>query len=37
MTVRDRDPLAQERLPLAAVRGWLADALERPWTKLKAE
>ncbi len=36
VTVRDRDSLAQERLPLAAVRGWLADALERPWTTPKA-
>ena len=31
VTVRDRDSLAQERLPLAGVRAWLDDALERPW------
>ena len=36
MTVRDRDSLAQERLPLAGVRGWLDDALERPWKTPKA-
>ena len=29
VTVRDRDSLAQERLPLAGVPGWLDDALER--------
>ncbi|MDE3190744.1 MAG: glycine--tRNA ligase, partial [Acidobacteriota bacterium] len=31
VTVRDRDSLAQERLPLAGVRGWLEEALDRPW------
>ena len=31
VTVRDRDSLAQERLPLAGVPDWLDDALERPW------
>jgi glycyl-tRNA synthetase len=31
VTVRDRDSLAQERLPLAGVPDWLEDALERPW------
>jgi glycyl-tRNA synthetase len=31
VTVRDRDSLAQERLPLDGVRAWLDDALERPW------
>jgi glycyl-tRNA synthetase len=36
VTVRDRDSLAQERLPLGAVRGWLAEALERPWATPKA-
>jgi glycyl-tRNA synthetase len=36
VTVRDRDSLAQERLPLAGVRAWLGDALERPWTTPKA-
>ena len=32
VTVRDRDSLAQERLPLEGVRAWLDDALERPWS-----
>ena len=32
VTVRDRDSLAQERLPLSGVKAWLEDALERPWT-----
>ena len=31
VTVRDRDSLAQERLSLDAVAGWLEEALERPW------
>jgi glycyl-tRNA synthetase len=31
VTVRDRDSLAQERLPLSGVRAWLDDALEREW------
>ncbi len=31
VTVRDRDSLAQERLPLAGVPDWLGDALELPW------
>ena len=32
VTVRDRDSLAQERLPLSGVRKWLDDALERDWS-----
>jgi glycyl-tRNA synthetase len=32
VTVRDRDSLAQERLPIDGVRGWLDDALEREWS-----
>ncbi|HEY2073111.1 MAG TPA: His/Gly/Thr/Pro-type tRNA ligase C-terminal domain-containing protein, partial [Gaiellaceae bacterium] len=36
VTVRDRDSLAQQRLPLAGVRGWLEEALERPWRTPKA-
>jgi len=32
VTVRDRDSLEQERIPLAGVRAWLDEALERPWT-----
>src|SRR5213592_1081305 len=31
VTVRDRDSLAQERLPIDGVRDWLDDALSRPW------
>jgi len=32
VTVRDRDSLAQERLPISGVRAWLDDALERGWS-----
>jgi glycyl-tRNA synthetase len=32
VTVRDRDSLAQERLPISGVRAWLEDALDREWT-----
>jgi glycyl-tRNA synthetase len=32
VTVRDRDSLAQERLPIGGVREWLGDALERDWS-----
>jgi glycyl-tRNA synthetase len=31
VTVRDRDSLAQERIPISGVRDWLDDALEREW------
>jgi glycyl-tRNA synthetase len=31
VTVRERDSLAQERLPLSGVASWLSDALERSW------
>jgi glycyl-tRNA synthetase len=31
VTVRDRDSLAQERLPIGGVRQWLDDALEQDW------
>ncbi|MBV8563310.1 MAG: glycine--tRNA ligase [Actinobacteria bacterium] len=31
VTVRDRDSLAQERLPIGGVRAWLDDALAREW------
>jgi glycyl-tRNA synthetase len=31
VTVRDRDSLAQERLPIAGVRKWLDDALQQDW------
>jgi glycyl-tRNA synthetase len=36
VTVRDRDSLAQERLPIGRVREWLTDALDRPWGTPKA-
>ena len=36
VTVRDRDSLAQERLPIDGVREWLDDALERPWQTPKS-
>ena len=32
VTVRDRDTLAQERLPIGGVREWLDDALQRDWS-----
>jgi glycyl-tRNA synthetase len=32
VTVRDRDSLAQERLPIGGVREWLEDALQREWS-----
>jgi glycyl-tRNA synthetase len=32
VTVRDRDSLAQDRLPISGVRAWLEDALDRPWS-----
>ncbi len=35
VTVRERDSLAQERLPLSGVLGWLEDALDRPWRSPK--
>ncbi len=31
VTVRDRDTLAQERLPISGVRAWLDDALAQDW------
>jgi len=32
VTVRDRDSLAQDRLPLSGVREWLDDALQQDWS-----
>jgi glycyl-tRNA synthetase len=32
VTVRDRDTLAQERVPISGVASWLSAALERPWS-----
>ena len=37
VTVRDRDSLAQERLPISGVRAWLDDALARGWKTPKAD
>jgi glycyl-tRNA synthetase len=37
VTVRDRDSLAQERLPIAGVRAWLDDALAREWKTPKGD
>jgi glycyl-tRNA synthetase len=37
VTVRDRDSLAQERLPIGGVRAWLDDALERDWKTPKGD
>jgi glycyl-tRNA synthetase len=37
VTVRERDSLAQERLPLSGVRAWLENALEQPWSSPKPE
>jgi glycyl-tRNA synthetase len=37
VTVRDRDSLAQERLPISGVRSWLDDALERDWRSPKSD
>src|SRR5579862_1675303 len=36
VTVRDRDSLAQERLPIGGVRAWLEEALAKPWRTPKA-
>jgi glycyl-tRNA synthetase len=35
VTVRDRDPLTQERLAISGVREWLDDALARDWKSPK--
>jgi len=37
VTVRDRDSLAQERLPISGVRAWLDDALERDWSSPQSD
>jgi len=37
VTVRDRDSLAQERLPIGGVSEWLDGALEQRWTSPKPE
>ena len=37
VTIRDRDSLAQERLPIGGVRAHLVDLLSRDWTTPKAD
>ena len=37
VTVRDRDSLAQERLPIGGVRAWLDDALEQDWSSPQSD
>jgi len=37
VTVRDRDSLAQERLPISGVRMWVDDALAREWKTPKPD
>ena len=37
VTVRDRDSLVQERVPISSVRDWLDEALERDWKTPKGE
>jgi glycyl-tRNA synthetase len=37
VTVRDRDSLAQERLPIGGVRAWLDDALAKEWKTPKSD
>jgi glycyl-tRNA synthetase len=37
VTVRDRDSLAQERIPIGGVRAWLDDALAKEWTSPKTD
>jgi glycyl-tRNA synthetase len=37
VTVRDRDSLAQERVPMGGVRDWLDDALDREWKTPKTD
>jgi glycyl-tRNA synthetase len=37
VTVRDRDSLAQKRIPLEGVRAWLDDALEQDWKRPQGE
>ena len=37
VTVRDRDSLAQKRVPIGGAAAWLDDALTRPWTSPKGD
>jgi glycyl-tRNA synthetase len=36
ITIRDRDSLAQERIPLGGARAFLLDRLAQPWQSPKA-
>ena len=37
ITVRDRDSLAQERIPIGGASAWLDDALAKPWSTPKGD
>jgi glycyl-tRNA synthetase len=37
VTIRDRDSLAQERIPIEGARGYLLDKLAQDWTTPKAD
>jgi glycyl-tRNA synthetase len=37
ITVRDRDSLAQQRIPIAGAGAWLEDALAKPWSTPKGD
>jgi glycyl-tRNA synthetase len=37
ITVRDRDSLAQERIPMGGAGAWLEDTLAKPWTTPKPD
>jgi glycyl-tRNA synthetase len=37
ITIRDRDSLAQERLPIGGAAAFLEDALARPWQTPKGD
>jgi glycyl-tRNA synthetase len=37
ITVRDRDSLAQERIPIGGAGAWLEDTLAKPWTTPKRD
>jgi len=37
ITIRDRDSLAQERLPIGGAAAYLDDALARPWSTPKGD
>jgi glycyl-tRNA synthetase len=37
ITVRDRDSLAQERIPIGGAAAWLEDTLSKPWSTPKGD